>query len=138
MSGLEGSGLHLYTDNYYTSPSLYLYNRGRNACGTVRPNRIGVPKELLTMATNRNCGFVDFRSNGPLLATIWVDKMSIYFLSTIHVAEPPRGSTCAVKRRTLVPRKTSLALPVYLITNASWEVDRNGQMDLYYYIGRRI
>ena len=40
MSGLEGSGLHLYTDNYYTSPSLYLhlYNRGIKACGTARPN----------------------------------------------------------------------------------------------------
>ena len=42
MSGLEGSGLHLYTDNYYTSPSLYLhlYNHGINACGTAHPNRI--------------------------------------------------------------------------------------------------
>ena len=49
MSGLEGSGLHLYTDNYYTSPSL-------NACGTARPNRIGFPKELLTKATNNNRG----------------------------------------------------------------------------------
>ena len=36
ISGLEGSGLHLYTDNYYTSPSLYLhlYNCGINAYGT--------------------------------------------------------------------------------------------------------
>ena len=26
MSGLEGSSLHLYTDNYYTSPSIiYIY-----------------------------------------------------------------------------------------------------------------
>ena len=102
MPGLEGSGLHLYTDNYYTSPSLYLhlYNRGINACGTARPNRIGFPKELLTKATNSNHGFVDFLSNYPLLATIWVDKRSIYFLSTIHVAEPPLGSTCTVKRRT--------------------------------------
>ena len=72
MSGLEGSGLPLYTDNYYTPPSLYLhlYNRGINACGAARPNRIGFPKELLTKTTNTNCGFVDFRSNGPLLATI--------------------------------------------------------------------
>ena len=88
MSGLEGSGLHLYTDNYCTSPSLYLhlYNRGITACGTAR-HWIGFPKELLTKAKNTNRGFVDFRSNGPLLATIWVDKRIIYFLSTIHVAE---------------------------------------------------
>ena len=38
MSGLEGSGLDLYTDNYYTSPTLFLYlfNQGINVCGMVR------------------------------------------------------------------------------------------------------
>ncbi len=37
-----------YTDNYYTSPLLflYLYERGINACGTVRVNRKGYPREL--------------------------------------------------------------------------------------------
>ena len=41
MEGLENTGLHLYTDNFYTSPSLFhhLYNRGIYACGTARSNR---------------------------------------------------------------------------------------------------
>ena len=141
MSGLEGSGLHLYTDNYYTSPSLYLhlYNRGINACGTARPNRIGFPKELLTKATNTNRWFMDFRSNGPLLATIWVDKRSIYFLSTIHVAEPPLGSTCTVKRRTTTGAQEDKPCPPCLPDYQCFMrgVDRNDQMQQYYNLGRR-
>ena len=140
MSGLEGSGLHLYTDNYYTSPSLYLhlYNRGINACGTARPNRIGFPKELLTKATNTNRGFVDFLSNGPLLATIWVDKRSIYFLSTIHVAEPPLGSTCTVKRHTTTGAQEDKPCPPCLPDYQCFMrgVDRNDQMQQYYNLGR--
>ena len=49
FEGLQVSGLNLYTDNYYTSPSLYmhLYNKfGVNACGTCHVNRIGFPKRL--------------------------------------------------------------------------------------------
>ena len=43
-------GLELYTDNYYTSPELYLhlYNEcAINACGTVCTNRRGYPKILV-------------------------------------------------------------------------------------------
>ena len=141
MSGFEGSGLHLYTDNYYISPSLYLhqYNRGINACGTARPNRIGFPKELLTKATNSNRGFVDFLSNGPLLATIWVDKRSIYFLSTIHVAEPPLGSTCTVKRRTTIGAQEDKPYPPCLPDYQCFmrRVDCNDQIQQYYNLGRR-
>ena len=52
MAGLEERGLELYTDNYYTSPDLYttLYE---NACGTLRVNRRGFPKELV-YERNRN------------------------------------------------------------------------------------
>ena len=46
------TGLHehqLYTDNYYTSPAVYLelYKNRINGCGTVRTNRWGFPKELI-------------------------------------------------------------------------------------------
>lgn len=51
--------LELYTDNYYTSPELYLhlYNEyGINACGTIRTNRRGYPKALVLpqRVANRN------------------------------------------------------------------------------------
>ena len=47
MTGLDGH--QLYTDNYYTSPAVYLelYKNGINCCGTVHTNRWGLPKELI-------------------------------------------------------------------------------------------
>ena len=70
VAGMELSGLHLYTDNYYTSPILFhhLYNRGINACGTARINKKHFPKELMTSATVHNHGLYKYLSNGPLLA----------------------------------------------------------------------
>ena len=80
MRGFESSGLQLFTDNNYTSPILFnhLYNRGINACGTVRMNRLNFPMVLLTKATVNICGFYDYRANGSLLAAVWVDKRSIH------------------------------------------------------------
>ena len=49
VSGLETVGHELYTDNYYTSPQLYLtlYEKGLNACRTVRYSRRYFPQELV-------------------------------------------------------------------------------------------
>ena len=138
LSGLEGSGLHLYTDNFYTSPTLYLqlYNRGIHACGTCRPNRAGFPKELVKKATNSNCGYTDFHSNGPVLASIWVDKMSLYMLSTIYVAE--LSSPCTLKRRIATGAQEDKPCPPCLPDYQQYMrgVDRNDQMEQYYNIGR--
>ena len=60
-------------------------------------NRKHFPKELMTSVTLHNHGLYKYLSNGPLLACVWVDKHSMYFLSTIHVAEPPSGLPCTVK-----------------------------------------
>ena len=45
---LEGRGHHVYTDNFYSSPALFveLRERGFGACGTVRTNRRGLPPEM--------------------------------------------------------------------------------------------
>ena len=79
MSGLENYHNKLFTDNPYTSPTLYmtLFNSGVNPCGTVRVSRQAFPKEIVTKATVHNRVYYDFRSNGPLLADVWVDKRSI-------------------------------------------------------------
>ena len=113
MSGLDSFHNELFTDNYYTSPSLYmtLYKNGVNACGTVRSSRKGFPQELLTKATASNRSFYDFRSSGPLLAAVWIDKRSIYFLSTMHIAEAP-GVT--VKRRKLDGSQDDIGCPPLL------------------------
>ena len=48
ISGLEGRGYHIYTDNFYFSPDLFseLKRKGFEACGTVKINRLGIPKDF--------------------------------------------------------------------------------------------
>ena len=48
MQGLKGKGYHNFTDNFYSSPLLFseLHDRGFEACGTARIERVGIPKVL--------------------------------------------------------------------------------------------
>ena len=94
MDGLNHQGYNLYTDDYYTSPHLYseLYKKGVNACGMVRVNRKGFPKDLVHTRKDVERGYYDYRSDVPLLATVWFDRRFIYFLSTMP-------STVTVTRR---------------------------------------
>ena len=48
MDPLLNLGHHLYCDNYFTSPSLFtdLGDNQTGACGTLRTNRIGVPRQV--------------------------------------------------------------------------------------------
>ena len=113
MSGLEDKGLDLYTDNYYTSPKLYLelFNRGVNS------------------KTGRERGFYDYRSKGPLLATVWFDRRFFYFLSTMHVAEDSSTPT-TVLRHQPDGSQLSVRCPPLLIDYQQYmrHVDRWDQM----------
>ena len=86
LEGLEHQNFHVYMDNYYTSPNLFLTlaMKGIGACGTARPNRKNFPKELITKARVSNRGKYDYLSNGVILAIVWVDKRSIYLITTMH------------------------------------------------------
>ena len=136
MEGLEFSGHQVYTDNFYTSPMLYLtlYNQGLDACGTTRLNRCFFPKELLTKASVSNRGHCDYQSNGPLLASVWVDKRTIYFFSSFQSAEPP----ATVKRRKLDGTRVNVACPSCLVDYLAYMrgVDRGDKLEDYYNIGR--
>ena len=90
LDGIMHTHPKVYMDNYYTSPWLFLdlYDKGVNACGTVRTNRKYYPQDLVVKATQVERGHYDYRSSGPLLACVWRDKRMIHFLTTIHVAEP--------------------------------------------------
>ena len=82
MSGLETDGFHLFTDNYYASPqlSLTLCKKGVNTCGTTRTNRKGFPKDLIKPKREKQRGYHDYRSNGPLIAVVWCMTASLYTL----------------------------------------------------------
>ena len=46
---IHNFGHIIYTDNFYTSPILakYLASRKTYVCGTMRPNRLGYPADIV-------------------------------------------------------------------------------------------
>ena len=87
-SGLLDKGHHVYMDNYYTSPELFeeLLYKYTFACGTVRPNRKGLPKAVTTAKIKVKYECV-FRRNDSLLAFRWLEKKPVTMLTTIHPAQ---------------------------------------------------
>ena len=138
LNGLENNCPKVYMDNYYTSPELFLalYNKEVNACGTARQNRKFFPSEL---KVDRNVirGYYDFRSSGPLLATVWKDKRVVYFLSTIHVARA--SSLVTVQRREKDGSLRNVECPPLLPDYQAYMrgIDRGDQLMGYYNVGRR-
>ena len=59
MSDLDGH--HLYTDNYYTSPEVFLalYDKGINCCGTVRVKLVKTKGKLLMDHSFLQLGMTD-------------------------------------------------------------------------------
>jgi len=139
MEGFDNMGVQLYTDNFYTSPLLYymLYKHGVSACGTVRPQRLGFPSELIVKASEANRGLYEYRSNGPLLACSWVDKRSLYFLSTMHVGE--RVGNPTVKSRQADGTLADISCPPCLPDYQKYMrgVDRGDQLESYYNVSRK-
>ena len=83
---LLDKGHCMYMDNFYTGPELYggLFFCSTYACGTVHPNRKGLPKAMTTAKLKKTEAV--FRCNGPLLAIKWCDKRAVTVLTTTHAA----------------------------------------------------
>lgn len=87
VADLHHTNHHLYVDNFYTSPILFLLLRARGifAAGTARPRR-GYPHEQLKRTVLRKRGEVAWltaREQG-MTALRWKDKKDVHFLTTIH------------------------------------------------------
>lgn len=85
MTGLLDKGYRLFMDNWYSSPTLFgeLFKRKTHACGTVRANRVEMPKNLKP-ARKMTRGMSIFKRSKELLAMLWFDKRDVTMLSTIH------------------------------------------------------
>lgn len=89
-----------FSDNYNTSPELYfsLRERGSQACGTVRPNRKDLPKEImdhkLPLVKNLQRGECTFMQKGELVALTWKDKNLV---STIPIGDRMDTATHKVR-----------------------------------------
>ena len=60
VSGLEGRGYRVYTDNFYTSPSLFtdLHQNGFDACGTVLLDRKGLTETFKKKVVPKGIGIL--------------------------------------------------------------------------------
>ena len=100
-------------------------------------NRKHFPKEIVTKATRHNRGKYDYRSIGSLLAIVWIDKRSLYMLTTVHEAITHIQAT--VKRKRLDGTRQDVncppCLPDYQLYMRG--VDRGDQRIGYYNLGRR-
>lgn len=85
MKPYLNKGHTLFTDNYYTSPTLsvYLHERKTNSCGTVRQNRKFMPPLQKKLQT----GEKEAKATNTLLAVKWKDRREVTILTTKHKDE---------------------------------------------------
>ena len=84
---LHNTNHHLYVDNFYTSPVLFLLlkERGILAAGTARPRK-GYPYDQLKGTVQQKRADVAWLTEKDRKMTTlrWKDKKDVFFLSTIH------------------------------------------------------
>ena len=92
--GVEGCGHKLYMDSFFSSPDLYdLAQKKISRCGTVRPHRKNMPKDLRPKTMRLKRWDICVRTRGDLSAVVWNDKRDERLLTNIH--NPPReGNYC--------------------------------------------
>jgi len=83
-----------------------LANKQIYCCGTVRPNRRGMPQDLRPKTTKLKRRDIRIRTRADLTAILWQDKRDICVLTNIHNA-PAEGNLCneagkAIKPQTVV------------------------------------
>jgi hypothetical protein len=73
----------LYLDNLFPSPTLFddLQHMGIRACGTLRPNRKGLPSDLQRVGKQLPKGGVATWQRGELGCLAWHDRQVVYLLS---------------------------------------------------------
>ncbi|XP_056107732.1 piggyBac transposable element-derived protein 4-like [Rhinichthys klamathensis goyatoka] len=84
-----GSGYHVYTDNFYTSPKLLkdMFAVKFGACGTYRDNRKDCPRNAANSLSKKSArGSIRWIRDGPLVFVKWMDTREVSVCSTIHPA----------------------------------------------------
>lgn len=90
---VEGRGHKLYVNSFFSSPALFddLTKKGINCCGTVKPNRRGMPHDLKSKKMELKCGDMKVRTRGDLTTILWRDRKDVHMLTNIHAA-PAEGN----------------------------------------------
>ena len=100
---IQGRGHKLYMDNYFSSLDLFddLATKQIYTCGTVRPNRKGVPRDLGPRRMTR--GDLQVRTRGDLTDILWRDKRDVRVLTNIHDS-PAEGNFCDINGKAIKPQ----------------------------------
>ncbi|XP_066581313.1 piggyBac transposable element-derived protein 4-like [Prorops nasuta] len=96
---LVGKNHHVYFDNFFTAVDLLISLKKDNifACGTVRSNRAGLPKSVISDKEMER-GQYDFRTSKTGISWIkWMDKKGVHFLSNYH--DPSEVTTVNRRQR---------------------------------------
>ncbi|XP_043475816.1 piggyBac transposable element-derived protein 4-like [Leptopilina heterotoma] len=83
LGDLAGQGRTLFIDNWYSSPVLFkqLSDEKTNVCGTARPNRLYMPKNVDTKTMKT--GDMKVLHTPKMSLTVWKNKKIVRVLSTV-------------------------------------------------------
>uniref|UniRef100_A0A3Q1HBI0 Uncharacterized protein n=1 Tax=Anabas testudineus TaxID=64144 RepID=A0A3Q1HBI0_ANATE len=84
---LLGSGYRLFTDSFYTSPTLFtdLSEKTIGCCGIIRRNRTGFPQTKTNVLPQKaEKGDIRWIRTGKLLFVNWMDTRQVTMWSTVH------------------------------------------------------
>jgi hypothetical protein len=90
-------------DNVFSYPDLFdnIHTKAINCCGTVRPNRKGMPSDFGRKLRLKR-GDIKTKVKGDLTAVIWKDKRNVNILTNMH-RPPAEGNLCDEYGNTLKP-----------------------------------
>ena len=71
MESYLGKGYCLFTDNFYTSPSLakFFLDNKTHLAGTIRLNRYNFPKDILNEALEKGVAVFYINTDNPMTAS---------------------------------------------------------------------
>ena len=131
LEPLSGLGHHVYMDNYYTSPGLFaeLHKRGFEACGTLRLDRRGVPREAKAALRKGNRRAISVDDDMAIVQ--WHDKRMVSILSTLHSDKPVQVER---RSRNVSGGREQVEKPEAVVeyTKYMGGVDRGDQLLSYY------
>ena len=134
---LKNKNYHIYSDNYFTSNDLMitLLKDGISACGTIRKDRKGLPKNH-GKEKDMKMRDSEYRTSYERIRWLkWVDKKPVQFLSNFH--DPYALSE--VKRRQKDGSLKTIACPQMAKDYNGYMgcVDKSDQMKSFYEITRK-
>jgi len=102
---IEGHSHKLYMDNFFSSPELFddLVKKQIYCCGTVRPNRRGMPQNLRPKTATLIREDIHIRTRDDLTAILWQNKTDVCMLTNTHNA-PAEGNFCNEGRKAIKPQ----------------------------------